>query len=296
MAGVTALPAADIVIAGASAGQARRLPATAALVVPMRVHFVVNIDADAQQLRRRISERERWQFARNVRRYGWVWESVDDPAWFDFFYDRMYRPTMHNRHGQRERTEGRDSSYECLFRTGRLFALRENGERIAGALCHWNRGARVLTLRLLGVLDGSADHLDRGALKAVYHFLIAWAADNDVRQFDLQGTEPFLSKGTYQWKRRLGTRVILPPNHFGAKRLWFHVHRDTLAVRDFLVANPVLAESADGTLEAVYFHDAARPARLDYSAKSPGVGRTRLVDLDEFLSAANVSSAKEPTR
>lgn len=286
------LPEADIVIVGTSAHQARRLPAAASLVVPMRVHFVVDIDGDVQQLRRRISERERWQFARNVRRYAWTWTSVDDPAWFDFFYDRMYRPTMFRRHGSRERTEGKDSSYECLFRTGRLFALCENGERIGGALCHWNRVSSVLTLRLLGVLDGSAEYFDRGALKAVYHFLIDWAANNGVRQFDLQGTEPFLSKGTYQWKRRLGTRVILPPNHFGAKRLWFHVRRDTPAVRDFLTANPILAESADGTLEAVYFHDAGRSARLDYSAKSPGVRQTRLVDLDAFLSCAPVSTQR----
>lgn len=294
--GTTALPDADIVIVGTSAYQVPRLPATASLVAPMRVHFVVDIDVDAQQLRRRISERERWQFSRNVRRYGWVWHAVEDPAWFDFFYDRMYRPTMHKRHGQRERTESKGSSYECLFRTGRLFALCENGERIAGALCHWNRTSHVLTLRLLGVLDGSEEYLDRGVFKAVYHFLIAWAADNDIRQFDLQGTEPFLSKGTYQWKRRLGTRVILPPNHFGAKRLWLHVRRDTPAVRDFLVSNPILAEAPDRTLEAVYFHDAHRPARLDYSAKSPGVDRTRLVDLDEFLSSAPVGSTKEPTR
>jgi hypothetical protein len=290
--GAAALPDADIVIAGTSASQARRLPAPASLVVPMRVHFVVDIDGDAQTLRRRISERERWQFARNVRQYGWIWGSVEDPSWFDFFYDRMYRPTMYERHGMRERTEGKESSYECLFRTGQLFALCENGERIAGALCHWNRASRVLTLRLLGVLDGSKEYLDRGALKAVYHFLVAWAADNHVRQLDLQGTEPFLSKGTYQWKRRLGTRVVIPPNHFGAKRLWFHVLRDTPAVRDFLIANPVLAESADGTLEAIYFHDEDRPARLDYSAKSPGVERARLVDVGGFLSSAAVSSTK----
>ncbi|MCY0935869.1 hypothetical protein [Streptomyces sp. H34-S4] len=54
-------------------------------------------------------------------------------------------------------------------------------------------------------------------------------------------------------------------------------------MRDFLVANPVLAEGANGTLEAVYFHDAERPARTEYSAKSPGVERVRRIDLDDFL-------------
>jgi hypothetical protein len=294
--GDRALPDADIVIVGTSASAAHRLPAAASLVAPMRVHFVADIDGDAQAVTRRISERERWQFGRNARRYGWSWDTVSDPAWFDLFYDRLYRPTMRARHGARERTEAKDSSYECLFRTGHLFALSEDGERIAGALCHWNGAARVLTLRLLGVLDGSRELMDRGALKAVYHYLIAWSADNGVRQFDLQGTEPFLSKGTYQWKRRLGTRVVLPPNHFGGKRLWLQVRRDTPVVRDFLTANPVLAESSDGTLGAIYFHDAHRPPRLDYSAKSPGVAGTRLVDLDEFLAAAPAGGARGPSR
>ncbi len=284
------LPDADIVILGTSAVRARRLPAEASLIMPVRVHFVADIDGDAEAMRRRISERERWQFSRNQRRYGWTWSVERDAEWFDFFYDRMYRPTMFERHGQRERTEAKETSYECLFRTGRMFALHEDGTRIAGALCHWNAASGALTLRLFGVLDGSADYLDRGVFKAVYHFLIAWAAENGVSQVDFQGTEPFLSKGTYQWKRRFGTRVILPPNHFGAKRLWLQVRRDTPAVRDFLVANPLLAETADGSLEAVYFHDAARPARLDYSAKSPGVRGTRLVELDEFLSPAPLGS------
>jgi hypothetical protein len=253
------------------------------LIVPMRVHFVVDFDGDAEAARRRISKRERWQFGRNLREYDWTWDTLRDPSWFDHFYDRMYRPTMFERHGTRERTETKEVSYECLFRTGRMFVLSQRGQRIGGALCHWDPATRVLTLRLLGVLDGSAEHYDSGAFKAIYHFLIGWSAENGVRRLDFQGTEPFLSKGTYQWKRRFGTRVVLPPNHFGGKRLWLHVRRDTPRVREFLVSNPVLAEAGDGALEAVYFHDAERPTRLDFSAKSPGVARVREVDLDSFL-------------
>jgi hypothetical protein len=279
------LPDTDIVVVGTSAAEARRLPGAASLIVPMRVHFVVDFDADAdaETMRRRISKRERWQFSRDQRSSDWRWTVVRDPSWFDVFYDGFYRPTMRMRHGERERTETKDAAYECLFRTGRMFALEQAGERIAGALCHWDSGTGVLTLRLLGVAGGSQEHFDSGAFKAVYHFLIGWAAENGVRRLDFQGTEPFLSKGTYQWKRRFGTRVILPPNHFGSKRLWLRVNRDTPAVRDFLAANPLLTES-DGALEAVYFHDQTRPARVDYSAKSPGVGRLRHLDLDEFLS------------
>ncbi|MGW7519967.1 hypothetical protein ACWGJ2_30755 [Streptomyces sp. NPDC054796] len=295
-----ALPDADIVIVGTSAARARRLPSTASLIVPMRVHFVVDTDADAETVSRRFSKRERSQHRRSLRERDWSWEVCQDPAWFDAFYDHYYRPTMLHRHGKRERTENKPTSYECLFRGGRLFMLREGGEPVGGALCHWDPRSGTLTLRLLGVRDGAQEHYDSGAFKAIYHFLVGWAADNGVDHLDFQGTEPFLSKGTYQWKRRFGTRVVLPPNHFGGKRLCLRVRHDTPAVRDFLVANPLLAEArggggggsgGGGKLEAVYFHDAERPARLDYSAKSPGVERVRLIDLDTFLQAPSSRTA-----
>ncbi|MGD3110852.1 GNAT family N-acetyltransferase [Streptomyces sp. YGL11-2] len=277
------LPDADIVITGTSTQRARSLSSAATLVMPMKVHLVVDIDGDAESLRRRISKRERSQFSRGQREHDWNWQVETDPARFDLFYHRMYRPTMQRRHGVRERTESAETAYECLFRGGRLFLLHQNDRPVAGALCHWAPRSGTLTLRLLGVLDGAAEHYASGAFKAVYHYLVSWAGENDVSRVDFQGTEPFLSKGTFQWKRRFGSRVIIPPTHFGAKRLCLSVRRDTPAVRDFLVGNPVLVECEDGSLEAVYFTDSQRPPRLDFSAKAPGVDRIREVDLDDFL-------------
>ncbi|GAA1545189.1 hypothetical protein GCM10009730_62820 [Streptomyces albidochromogenes] len=278
-----ALPEADIRIVGTSASLARRMPKEASLVIPMRVHFVIDFDGDPDSARRAISKRERWQFNRDMRQHQWGWEVNSEPEWFNAFYDDHYRPTMFRRHGTRERTEGKNAAYECLFRTGRLFQLTQDGKPIGGALCHWEPRQKVLTLRLLGIEDGAERHYESGAFKAIYHLLIGWAAENGVRRLDFQGTEAFLSKGTFQWKRRFGTRVIMPPNHFADKRLWLQVRQDTPAVRDYLVANPTLAETSDGLLEAIYFHDEQRPLRLDFSAKAPGVERVRHIDLDEFL-------------
>ncbi|MER5539945.1 GNAT family N-acetyltransferase [Streptomyces mirabilis] len=250
----------------------------------MRVHMVIDFDDALEKVLQRISKSQRRAFRRNSQQFQWSWEIEQDAEWFDFFYDRIYRATMRRRHGFRQRTETRESAYECLFRTGRLFVLSRDGERVAARLCHWDPRSRILTPRLVGVVDGSDEHYKTGAITAMHFFLIDWAANNGVRRIDLQGTEPFLSKGTYQSKRLFGTRVILPPNHFGRKRLWLQVRRDTPGVREFLVANPVIAESSDGCLEGVYFYDAERPARVEaYPARSPGVERIRHVNLDEFL-------------
>lgn len=290
------LPDADILIIGTSAAKARRLPVQASFVIPMRVHFVIDFDEDVEAVMERIARGERRNFRQKLRQHEWRLEIERDPAWFDYFYRHIYRATMARRHGERERVETEAASYECLFRSGLLFALSMDGRQVAGHLCHWNPRTGVLTSRLLGVVDGADEYYSAGALKVIHFLLIRWAGTHGVRQLDFQGTEAFLSKGTYQLKRLFGTRLLLPPNHFGGKRLWLHVRRDTPAVRDFLVANPFIAEAADGSLEAIYFYDDERAAREDYRSNSPGVQRARTVSLDGFLTGADAGGHRPSTR
>ncbi|HET6858674.1 MAG TPA: hypothetical protein VFH94_16490, partial [Streptomyces sp.] len=162
-----------------------------------------------------------------------------------------------------------------------------------GVLCHWSDDRRTLTTRLLGVRHGDQRHYDEGAFKAVYHLLLRWAREHHVERVDFFGTEAFLSKGIFQWKRKFGTRVTLPPNHFADKRIRLCVRRDTPQTRDFLVANPLLClePGAEGpALVPTYFTDAHRPPRSDISASCPGLPEPRIVDLDAFL--ADVPTAR----
>jgi Acetyltransferase (GNAT) domain len=280
---------ADIVTVGGDAGDLSRLPGTRSLILPFRVHLVVDVDGDAESMRRRICPRERWEFRRNRRRHDWTWEWDDDPRAFEHFYERMHRPTMARRHGPRTRTEQKAAAYECLFCRGPLFFVSEAGRRVAGVLCRWDPRTRTLTTRLLGVLDGDQAHYRSGAFKAVYHLLIEWACGAGVEHIDLHGTEALISKGIFQWKRKFHPRVVLAPNHFAHKRVWLHVARDSEAVRRFLVANPVLAMTAQGDMEALYFRDRDRQPRTDLGSSCPGVLRRREVDLDVFLSGTGAA-------
>lgn len=261
------------------------------LIVPMRVHFVARFDE--RNVPESISKRERWQFRRDSKDHAWTWSTSDVPAVFDEFYERFYRPTMRARYGLRERVEGPDSAYECVFRRGRMFILHDGDQWVGGAVCHWSARTATLTLRYLGVSDGDARFYKDGTFKAMYHLLIDWCAHNGVRALDFQGTESFLSKGTFQWKRRFGTSVVLPPNHFGTKGMRLEVRTDSPAVRDFLVANPMLSLDQAGALEAVYFFDQDRPPRHDFSAKVPGIERIVDLDLDAFLMGARHSESRK---
>lgn len=283
---------ADVVVVGTSRRRARRSPRHRSLVIPLRVHFVVDCELGADQALARISKGVRRDVRQQSRKHDWHFSIERDVATFDHFYDQMYLPTMRARYGSRARTEGKASAYECLYRSGVLFMLTEAGRPVAGHLCHWEPKTRVLTSRLLGVLGGGEDQYSAGVVKVLYHLMIEWATNNQVRALDLQGTEPFLSKGTYQMKRRFGSRVVVPSNHFGGKRLWLQVRHDTPTVRDFLVANPVVVENDHGTLDIVFFFDRNRPARDDLQWDSPGIDQMRRVDLDEFLSTSPAAARR----
>lgn len=279
---------ADLVFVGGPLHRVARLRAhrrDAGLVVPFRLHLVLDTARPADAVLGQVSRRERRYHAKLRREYDWRWEHATAPADFRYFYHRMHVPLMARRHGPATRTVPEDVALARLFRHGRLFFLRQSGQRVAGVLCGWNDRQRRLTLRLLGVLDGDDRHYASGAVKAIYFEVIGWACREGVRTLDLSGTEPFLSKGIFQFKRRLHPSVVLPPTHHAGRRLWLAVARDTPAVRDFLVANPLIALGPDAGLVALYPRDPTRPARTDLPAGLPGIVAERPLDLDQLLTS-----------
>ncbi|MFE9220219.1 GNAT family N-acetyltransferase [Streptomyces lavendulae] len=280
---------ADLVFVGGSPSTVARLPRHRSFILPFRVHQVVST-ADGTGWRERVSASERRQNRRNALRHGYRLEVSCDDADFAYFYDRMHVPTMRERHGPSARSMDRDTAYHSLFRPGGLlFFVRDGTRRVAGALAGMDRDGERLTGRLIGVLDGEDHHRRRGALAAVYHLQLQWAAATGVTSVDLSGSEPFLSKGTWQFKRKLGAAVVSPPDLYGALRLWLHVARDTPRVRDFLHDNPVLAVDGPEGFEALYFHDETRePVTSSLAAACPGLTGVRLVDLSGLWQAEDL--------
>ncbi|MEU8814716.1 GNAT family N-acetyltransferase [Actinoplanes sp. NPDC048796] len=276
---------ADLVALGCGEAQAFALPADRSLVLPMRVHLVVPLPADPGDVVRRVSRKDRQQHARGCDRFGWRLEEGTTVADFTEFYHRFHLPTMRVRHGERTRSAPVDEAYECLFRRGRLFFLTARGRRVAGMLCVVDQRGRRVVSRLAGVQDGAAEHYRSGVYMALHVLILQWAARQGLATADLSGCEPFLSKGIFQFKRKLHPTVTVPATHFGRKRLWLRVERDGPAVRDFLVANPPMVIDRRQRMRAVYFHDRSRPPRLDLRWQTPGLDDGVLVDLDEFLAS-----------
>jgi hypothetical protein len=282
------LPDADLVAVGCAAPQAGRLPTAGALILPFRVHILARTGDGPEGWWQRMSKSERRWSSRTLGTHTlgagpWGLEVATDAASFGYFYDRMHLPTMRARHGARARSESRDTALDCLFRHGVLAFVTSGGTRVAGLLCRWGPGQRVLTIRLVGVLDGLPEYYRNGAMRATDHLMMAWAAARGVQSVDFGGAEPFLSQGIFQRKRLLASTAVMAPNHFGRLRLWWHARRDTPEVRDFLVANPVVEMVGDRGLRAVYFCDEQRPARLDLAPTREGIDGCRVLPLEEFF-------------
>ena len=259
-------------------------PSKPSIDLPLRVHFVIDTSQDLATSMATVSKREREQLSAIRRSANWSWELCDDPSVFRRFFHDFYTPTMIGRHGYYARTESERSAVATIFRRGPFFTLHRDGELVAGSACRWNARARRLTSRLLGLRAGAADLYRDGVLKTVYSFLIEWAvAASEVCVLDLQGCEPYLSKGTFQWKRRLASACVRAPNPLGDCTVRLTVQRDTPSLRDLLVANPLLTVADDAGLQATYFYDQQRPVRHDLSGNCQGIrGRVDL-NLDNFL-------------
>ncbi|MFD7168151.1 hypothetical protein [Streptomyces violascens] len=277
----------DLMTIGAPAERIRSLASAHDLLLPFRIELVVPVVPDVAAMRARVSRKERQRVARQRRDLGWALENATAAADFEWFYENVHLPTMRRRHGLATRSLEREIAFQCVFRQGFLFFLTEGRERIAGMLCLFSPRTRTLTLRLAGVTHGAQAHYGTSAFAGLYVLILEWAATHGIRAVNLSGCEPFLSKGIFQFKRKLHPRVVRPADHFGAKRLWLRVVRDTPAVRDFLVANPVIAETPGGALEAVYFHDDQRPARRDIRWEGTGLSAARMTHLDSFLQATS---------
>ncbi|MEU0896311.1 GNAT family N-acetyltransferase [Streptomyces massasporeus] len=277
-------PPADLLVFGGSRERVRRLPPARSVVLPFRITMMLDIDAEA--VHSSVSGNERRQFAKLRRSHGWTCEPGTELADLQFFYRRMHLPTMASRHGDQARSADWGIALHALFRHGLVLFVREGDRRVAGVLARLEDGGRTLWMRLLGVLDGAEEHYRSGAVKAVYYLTMEWAAEHGVTRVNFSGGDPFPGQGVYQFKRRLHPTVGHPVDHFRHRRVYLRAARDTPAVRDFLVATPMLTVDDRDRIVATHFFDGTRPPRSDIRADGPGVRETRAVDLDEFLTGA----------
>ncbi|WP_432010369.1 hypothetical protein [Streptomyces cucumeris] len=248
-----------------------------------RIHQVVDTSRGHAHVMSRLLSRREGRRRRNAERDGFTYDVSHEDEHFYEFYRTMHLPTMHMRYADRARSVEEEQAFRTLFRQGVLFRVLRSGEWVAGSVCQIDRERRRLNARLIGIKEGSEVHRAAGAQTYIYYANLDWAASEEgIDLLDFQGCEPFLTKGTFQYKKRFGTTAVIPDNVFGRLRMLIRPKAQSPSVRRFLVNNPVVAENGSGELVATYFFDQNTPVRSDIQHNCPGITEAVSINLDEL--------------
>ncbi len=237
------LPASDIVIVEANKHLIHRLPRQNAIVLPHRVELVLDVRGDWAEVKRRFRRAARAADLRRVRKYGYTYEASHSDQDFEMFYHKMYLPSVRARHGEVARTKTFRDVYQ-IFQRGWLFLIERDGACVSGGL--WTSQQGVVYLEVLGVLNSDMQLMREGAQAAVYHALIKWSNQMGYRAVNFGTCLPYLEGGLFQYKRKWGSTVGVPPGD--NMRFWIKFCHNTPAVLRFLQDNPCIVVNEQGEL------------------------------------------------
>lgn len=141
---------------------------------------------------------------RKVKNTGFTSEHTREPANFDVFYHRMYMPYIAQRHQDRAIIS---KYYEIRrqFDEGGLMLVKHKEQLVTGVVY------RIIgdTCRLgeMGVYEENSHLINRGAIVALYWFMIDWARRHGLRRLDFGGSRARLADGAFDFKRQWGTHL-----------------------------------------------------------------------------------------
>lgn len=278
-------PDSDIVIVAASQRLIRNLPRQNALVLPLYVDHLVDIREDWEAIKKKLCEsRTVRSEMRAVSKYGYTYEISYDEKDFEMHYHTMYLPTMEKRHGDAAIVVSKEEAKQH-FRRGCLFLVKRDGHVVGGALGR-TQGETVRFI-YLGITDADEQLMKERVIGAMNFLRIHWAHQAGYKRVDLLGCPSYLDMGIFQYKRKWGTTISIPPNSH--EQVWFGFQRDTPAVHQFLKDNPCIIVDENGDLQGLVVVDDAdksdpeTKARLRKKYYTPGMKDVLICSVTDLL-------------
>ncbi|QCR30482.1 hypothetical protein [Priestia megaterium] len=250
-------------------------------IMPFRIHQMVETYKGWEYVLDTMSKREVSRAKKQAKKYNLDYFITHEESDYFNFYDTMHKPTMNNRFEGLARSVEKYKALDEIFKQGLLFFVTHEGVPVSGSVSQIDKEKNWLNARLIGVLNGDSKYRNMGAQNFVYHSILHWAChEGGIDVVNFQGCEPFLTKGTFQYKKRFGTNAILPPNQLYNQRLLVQANFESRPVREFLINNPVMLVDEDNNLGAGYFYDHDNEPRLDIPYKCNGFKYEKLFDMD----------------
>jgi hypothetical protein len=178
---------------------------SATLKVPNFVELAISLPATPEDYFLKLSASARTDI-RKALKHGFSHEVCRDVTWTGEFFNRYYRPSMQSRHGD-EAYIMPLSEMEALFRERQteFVKISIDGICVAAMLCQID-GKNYKFLRL-GWLDKDMMHVKRGAVTALYWFLIHRAFQLQSSDVLIGGTPAYLESGVFRFKAKWHGRL-----------------------------------------------------------------------------------------
>jgi hypothetical protein len=272
----------DIIIVHAAEHLIRELPRQNAVVLPHYVHHILDVRGDWQDVRLRFHKTVRGHELRLVRKYGYEYDVSHDRQDLETFYYQMYVPTMNERHDELSTPLSIGEVYQ-YFRHGCLFRVMRDGDWVSGVVCHFQQD--VLIADIMGVKNADVRLIHEGAASTIYYAAVHWANRHGYEAVNFLGTGPYLGEGGFQYKRKWGTAISVPPHLH--RQIWIKVRRITPAVSRFLKENPLVVdenEKLHGLITVDDPHNISAKTKKEWEKHyvTPGLSSLLIRSVDYF--------------
>jgi hypothetical protein len=231
---------------------------------------------------------------RNISDNKFTWKLSDKRDDFDFFFEKIYVPTVTISHGRAALT----ASYENRLRkfkagTMKLLQVMRDDEFLAGVAIDFDGG--VPTLRDSGVLNGSSELKKTGAISATYLFAMDYLASTGYSNVSFGLSRSFLDDGVLNYKRKFRPIITTGSNDGVLMR----IRRLDEPTRSMLRDSPCLTWQ-DNMLHRTYFRDptedhSERQSRKVRSKWSFGIDAESVFDVSGDALRELTTQSSRPT-
>ena len=174
-------------------------------VIPDWVSCEIDLCSDLKS--QTISKKAFTTYLRTIKKGNFHYSITKEPEDFHFFYNKMYLPYLSNRHGNM----GLEVSLERMqktFKDGELLWIKDGQEVIAGALIDYTVMNGIPRMPQIGILRGDFNYVKKGALTAIYYYIIEYLRKKDHKKLSIGLARPFIYDSLTKHKLYWGANIV----------------------------------------------------------------------------------------
>ena len=216
--------------------------------LPLWVNCDVNLCAErtyakAESLRADLSR---------IRKNQLTWTVSSERNDFEFFFEKMYLPTVMSSHGRAALPTSQSKRLQQIKSgTMELIQVMRDGQFIAGVTIDYREN--VPALRDGGVLDGSREIRNIAAITATYLFAMDYLASKGYPKVGIGLSRSFLDDGVLNYKRKYRPVVTTGSD----ENILIQIRHLDDSTRSMLCSSPCMSYQS-GELHRTYFRDESR--------------------------------------